>query len=50
MKPYKKTWQAWWMTTDDKPRGKEKRIVEKITRSKLKEETKKEINDWYKED
>lgn len=43
MKPWKKTYQAWYMSLDGKPRGTTKRVVNKITRAKLKQDLKKEI-------
>lgn len=46
MKPYKKTYQCWYMASDIKPFGKEKRLISGITRAKIKNETKKEIHSW----
>lgn len=43
MKHWKKTFQAWYMTLDHKPRGKAKQLVSRITRSKLKQELQKEV-------
>lgn len=46
MKHWKKTYQAWYMTLDWKPRGKIKHLVNKITRSKLKQELQKEVKTY----
>ena len=43
MKPWKMTYQAWYMSLDWKPRGTTKKVVNKITRAKLKQEARKEI-------
>jgi len=46
MKHWKKTYQAWYMTMDSKPRGKLKQLVNRITRSKLKSELSKEVKTY----
>jgi hypothetical protein len=46
MKPWKKTYQAWYMSLDWKPRGTTKKVVNKITRAKLKQEARKEIKTY----
>jgi hypothetical protein len=43
MKYWKKTYQDWYMTMDSKPRGKDRRLVNRITRSKLKQELQREV-------
>ena len=45
MKSWRKRFQAWWMNYDSKPRGKDKRMVQKMTRSDIKKDTKKQIKD-----
>lgn len=45
MKPYKKTYQEYWMSTDIKPKGKDKQMIQQQTRAQLKRELLKEVKD-----
>ena len=46
MKSWRKRLQAWWMSSDSKPKGKERRLVEKMTRSDLKKQLKIEVKQY----
>jgi hypothetical protein len=42
MKGWRRRFQAWWMSTDSKPRGKDKRYIEKQNRHDAKKEIRRE--------
>lgn len=45
MKPYKKTYQAYWMNTDAKPKGKDKQLIQQQTRAQMKTVSVKEVSE-----
>lgn len=48
MKAYKKTFQAYWMNTDSKPKGKDKQLIQQQTRAQMKTVSAKEVSEALK--
>lgn len=49
MKSWRRRFQAFWMNTDNKPKGKDKRYIEKQNRHEAKREINKRVKDMDKD-